>query len=1039
MRSPSLQFSFYARLVLALSLLLFILVTPNSAVAQVELEYEEQVVDTGAVGRGEFSDTCRPEGTETVISVLFLLDYSLSLVNRDSGPGSDPDGQRITATEYALEELSSLSESQELKVLVRVDGFAGGYVAGEWREASDIPSLRSELLSVSVPENNADSTSTDYLVAVNGARQAFLETDQNTDCKIMVWFTDGGHTGDASLSEICANARLVAEQNIWTLAVRLSAFSLTDFGSAVLPGLFGHGENAGDCTAPGLIGSLNTELNINDLVSTLSNTASEAVSWALALSDNARLPGENISNLQELVVRGGIGIVNSECWTEVDIAENTVGFRVLLDSGIVARGIDDPSRIRLGISPPGAGADRFIIPQETVWNDIVEFAHELTRTNSIIGAASRNRTGGLTEIAFHRELQSEYGFTGVWRFWFWGDSTYDGENACKVGAYYSTSDESDALPYSDLSGSMDNNGVLTLIASRTSESRKYMGTQLRLTLTDKTGRFPLYPGSDGSFNWCLEVPCGDINVLDGVPGQATLVRIEAFFDALTTDAIARGGLHILERGVEESTGDLRVSVELNNVLEVAGHRLEWVTDAGNVSLKDSTRNLIADRRDWEKLNRWASSQGADPFYAPEATVAWDGLPIVLKDAQGEIGLEISPTSGALNGVIEVDPELGWTVTVQPNNNPESEPVTFTLPFSPNNEDWKCEVAGILARGIQMNNCPVLVLDAGSLIGLLNNTGVFEHSSDDTTDDTLVSLSINTTLRSSNSPIEDTLATHLPPANDCDVLQPGDCAIARERSRQTMKSLVTTQVETQKRQVNSRDRNSVVVEVTVGATIAPPSQTSEEAQNVSGLLWGLLIAGVVLLLRTLAALHLSRWEPLDTSDYVVIEIPDGNPIPQSTQTSPKLITRNKLGTVGPVVLATNFKEIWFGKSRKIRATSIAGPCIGPSGWETGKDGRSVGIVGTRLQHGWVIVMRPMGEPDWLVAWDLPSNPDIAAVSIRSLQNQGKQLIEEWEQDKQQRLLQTGSGVTPAHLLSDEWEGSWGDAKQKQTYEPPNDSL
>ncbi|MEI2786565.1 MAG: vWA domain-containing protein [Candidatus Nanopelagicales bacterium] len=121
--------------------------------------------------------------------VLILLDESASLRE------SDPSNLRAPAAVDFVEQMQEFAADSEADITVQVAGFDGNFKAGEWRELNDtsVAELRADVEQVG---RQADGLETDYVNALNGAREQFV--GQRSDCQMLVFFTDGEYDVDGS-------------------------------------------------------------------------------------------------------------------------------------------------------------------------------------------------------------------------------------------------------------------------------------------------------------------------------------------------------------------------------------------------------------------------------------------------------------------------------------------------------------------------------------------------------------------------------------------------------------------------------------------------------------------------------------------------------------------------------------------------------------------------------------------------------------------------------------------------------------------------
>jgi hypothetical protein len=134
----------------------------------------------GTNGPGDCSDH---------VEVLLLIDQSASLRT------TDPDNQRVTAAQVLLRSLASSAASAGGTVGVTIAGFGSeisevgrAVLPGERDAATDL---------VTAFSDRASDANTDYVLALDQAVEHFSRfRDLPTECKRLVWFTDGAYSID---------------------------------------------------------------------------------------------------------------------------------------------------------------------------------------------------------------------------------------------------------------------------------------------------------------------------------------------------------------------------------------------------------------------------------------------------------------------------------------------------------------------------------------------------------------------------------------------------------------------------------------------------------------------------------------------------------------------------------------------------------------------------------------------------------------------------------------------------------------------------
>ena len=197
---------------------------------------------TKAVSQARLSE-CISENHE--LSVLFLVDESMSLRDTSKGKGTDPENRRVDGIKAALSSLSaSASIDSATKINVRFLGFGQNVEKrSDWISISKSESL--DAVASKFKEFN-NSTGTDYIEGLGRSLDLFIERNADLDrpnCKLLVWLTDGVYDTDGktklSISELGAlNNRLcndggvaddLREIGATVVAIGLSNNNNTDF------------------------------------------------------------------------------------------------------------------------------------------------------------------------------------------------------------------------------------------------------------------------------------------------------------------------------------------------------------------------------------------------------------------------------------------------------------------------------------------------------------------------------------------------------------------------------------------------------------------------------------------------------------------------------------------------------------------------------------------------------------------------------------------------------------------------------------------
>lgn len=195
-----------------------------------------------AVSQARLSE-CISENHE--LSVLFLVDESMSLRDTSKGKGTDPENRRVDGIKAALSSLSaSASIDSATRINVRFLGFGQRVEKrSDWIQISngdELDKVASEF------EKFNNSNNTDYIDGLNGSLSSFVKRNDDLkrpNCKLLVWLTDGVYDTDGvtklSVSELGAlNSRLCNDGGVvdglrdigaTVVAIGLSNNNKTDF------------------------------------------------------------------------------------------------------------------------------------------------------------------------------------------------------------------------------------------------------------------------------------------------------------------------------------------------------------------------------------------------------------------------------------------------------------------------------------------------------------------------------------------------------------------------------------------------------------------------------------------------------------------------------------------------------------------------------------------------------------------------------------------------------------------------------------------
>jgi hypothetical protein len=165
------------------------------------------------------------------VSVLVLLDRSGSLSQ------TDPKGVRYDGLKNLLGQLSRMkrTDGQSLAIEVAVSAFGFTYTDANsivgWTKVNDDPARRQGIIDrILVKAKNGTAptqTNTNYQAALDGAVRDLEDRAGPNNCRLLVWFTDGGFNDaaggvDAARSAMCApNGTLDAIRRLGILIIGL--------------------------------------------------------------------------------------------------------------------------------------------------------------------------------------------------------------------------------------------------------------------------------------------------------------------------------------------------------------------------------------------------------------------------------------------------------------------------------------------------------------------------------------------------------------------------------------------------------------------------------------------------------------------------------------------------------------------------------------------------------------------------------------------------------------------------------------------------
>lgn len=143
----------------------------------------------------------------------------------------------------------------------------------------------------------------------------------------------------------------------------------------------------------------------------------------------------------------------------------------------------------------------------------------------------------------------------------------------------------------------------------------------------------------------------------------------------------------------------------------------------------------------------------------------------------------------------------------------------------------------------------------------------------------------------------------------------------------------------------------------------------------------VLVAVAAAARVLIAWRLRPWQPLDSSEYVVLSFDVGDadgvsaPALEPSQICMDLQQRKSATNIGGLRLRSLWMPLLWGRAPELRASSTSGDCIGPAGYRRHRRrGRAEAVVGPDLARGWVV--HDTDHNSRLIVWNLPFDDDEA---------------------------------------------------------------
>lgn len=861
------------------------------------------------------------------IDVLVLVDASSSL------RGTDPDRLRIAGLDRTLIQLASiqaLQDPSEVQIRVAVDGFSGGYFRHlDWASPRDaqqqMPGLRERIARL--------DRWTNYAAAVDGAADRFAERP-NSDCRFLVWFTDGHHDttvpGETTPEEriaiqnMCAVGgsieRITADLNLTTNAVILG--STDDIGS--MRTLFGQG--ATNCPNP-LTGTINSDYDATDIAGKLDEIVAEGVAGEICPTP---LPGEpedcDPPTPEEAQLCAPTADEPNACVYEFTITPDVDAFRVYVDKTDLHRGIQHPDEIFFVLeSPDGETRSRRVRPglSDTGWDPIDEF-----------GFWVYPEFDSRLQIIAHRgALPTGLPWDGTWRIRFGGDTPAGEEDAQKVAASVRTVKDT-GYTVQDFTVRDDGAlvGYLTNEFTDGGTTVQYLSKDLYLRPEDRDGQ-QFYPARAGGKGYLDAEPVplvDDDGLFEVLSLGRELVNWDAEFSPRTVENCSKiGGGKLWDEIADDGRVSLRAVIHTTFEYGKPGNEQDWVDVSGVVvDATDVARGgFDADEAELDDmvdrcgfvafLSEFSDENLPDSIQA--AVSGWDTSRAPSPPTGASVArVDVSVTGGGLPWTAELA-ELQYA-----DGHTGNEPTSPNLGGAEAERPWECNNdTGDWRRPARSVDCAaavVLWVTAPASFAVVPSVSV---AFDD---------------------------THI------------ENRIAEMGGRE---AFTDEQVSNINEALTHLNRQSVVL----------TARSDLYAVTVPKSRWPyfLMLASVLFIIggacRFVRARRERRWVPLNSQEYVIEDISAGGVIEQRDEVSAALMSRRASAPLGPVSLRSGWVRPLLGRPRQIVAVPSAGNVVAASGGTRKlRKGAVVGIVGDSLGRGWCAVGVPNGVR--LVVWDKP---------------------------------------------------------------------
>ena len=341
------------------------------------------------------------------LSVLFLVDESMSLRNTSKGIGSDPDNRRVDGIRAAIAGLAaSTSIDEKTKIKIQFVGFgSSSNKRSAWTEITDSGKL--DLVASEFEKFNND-VNTDYIAGLDTALSEFVTRNDDLDrpnCKLLVWLTDGVYDmdNDPKLStgelkdlngKLCNDGGIV--DNLRELGVTVVAIGLSNIASKSIPDFSWLEKVTGETSGCGKL---------------------QANGWFIPVSDADALVDELFKGVTTPSPED-LGVL-TECADKpidcTEIAFNVTAFittfQVLVQPQIV-KSAEAASKIKVSMIAPENQYRVEVLPKES--------------SNSVFKIKKLNESRALVRVDFTQEASNYW--VGDWRI------RFDGPGALNANA-----------------------------------------------------------------------------------------------------------------------------------------------------------------------------------------------------------------------------------------------------------------------------------------------------------------------------------------------------------------------------------------------------------------------------------------------------------------------------------------------------------------------------------------------------------------------------------------------------------------------------